>query len=281
MKYVVISNPKRLEEIKSKISKKGGGNFHVISDFDRTLTKSFINGNKFTSIISLLREGNAISSYYEKKSHELFNKYHPIEVDLKFPLKEKKKEMHEWWTTHFELLIKSGLNKKDLERVVESNKIQFREGCLEFFDFLHSKSIPLIIFSSSGLGDAIPMILKKNRRLYENIHIITNFFEWNKKGNAIKVKEPIIHVMNKDETSVKNYPFFDEIKNRKNVLLLGDSLGDIGMINGFDYANLIKIGFLNEKIDEHLEIYKKNFDVIITDDNSMNYVNKLLKEIIN
>src|SRR3989344_312020 len=230
MKYVVISNPKRLEEIKSKISKKGGGNFHVISDFDRTLTKSFINGNKFTSIISLLREGNAISSYYEKKSHELFNKYHPIEVDLKFPLKEKKKEMHEWWTTHFELLIKSGLNKKDLERVVESNKIQFREGCLEFFDFLHSKSIPLIIFSSSGLGDAIPMILKKNR---------------------------------------------------KNVLLLGDSLGDIGMINGFDYANLIKIGFLNEKIDEHLEIYKKNFDVIITDDNSMNYVNKLLKEIIN
>ena len=280
MKDILITNEKELDKVKKKISEEGIERLHVISDFDKTLTKLFVNGKKFNSIISLLREDNAINSDYERKAHELFDKYHPIELDLKIPLEEKKKAMQEWWTTHFNLLLQMGLNKKDIHEVIEKKKIQFREGCLDFIDCLHDKNIPLVILSSSGLGDAISILLKKEKRLYPNVHIITNLFEWDKKGNAIKIKKPIIHIMNKDETSVKNYPFYDKIKNRKNVLLLGDSLGDIGMIKGFDYNNLIKIGFLNEKVNEHLEIYKKNFDVVILNDSSMDYVNGLLKEII-
>ncbi|MBU2415738.1 hypothetical protein KKH86_00740 [Patescibacteria group bacterium] len=78
----------------------------------------------------------------------------------------------------------------------------------------------------------------------------------------------------------KSYKFSIElIKNRKNVLLLGDSFGDTEMINGFDYDNLIKIGFLNENVKENLEEYKKNYDVVILNDGSMEYVNDLLNEI--
>src|SRR3989344_2734026 len=280
MKDILITNEKELDKVKKKISEEGIERLHIISDFDKTLTKLFVNGKKFNSIISLLREDNAINSDYERKAYELFDKYHPIELDLKIPLEEKKKAMQEWWTTHFNLLLQMGLNKKDIHEVIEKKKIQFREGCLDFIDRLHDKNIPLVILSSSGLGDAISILLKNEKRLYPNVHIITNLFEWDKKGNAIEIKKPIIHIMNKDETSVKNYPFYDKIKNRKNVLLLGDSLGDIGMIKGFDYNNLIKIGFLNDKVNEHLEIYKKNFDVVILNDSSMDYVNGLLKEII-
>ena len=67
---------------------------------------------------------------------------------------------------------------------------------------------------------------------------------------------------------------------RKNVLLLGDSLGDLGMIEGFEYDNLISVGFLNENIEENLHAYKENFDIVIMNDGSMNYVNGLIKKIV-
>jgi len=52
------------------------------------------------------------------------------------------------------------------------------------------------------------------------------------------------------------------------------------MIEGFNYNNLIKIGFLNENTEENLEIYKNNFDIIILNDSDTGYINKLIKEII-
>jgi 5'-nucleotidase len=86
-------------------------------------------------------------------------------------------------------------------------------------------------------------------------------------------------MLNKDKTVIQNLPVFNVIKNRKNILLLGDSLDDIGMIKGFDYNNLIKIGFLNENIEENLEHYKYNFDIIILNGYTMDYINVLLREL--
>ena len=276
---VIISKPENLEKLKKKISKSGTKKFHVISDFDKTLTKKFVDGKRILSVISILRDGNYLSPDYRKKAQELFDKYHPIEMDPNISFKEKKKAMLEWWTTHFDLLIKSGLNKNDLKKVVESSKVQFREGALEFIDFLHEREIPLLIISSSGLGDAVLMYFKEKKKLYDNIHIITNLYKWDKKGNAIGVRKPIIHSLNKDETSIKDYPVFNVIKERKNVLLLGDMIEDAKMIKGFDYNNIIKIGFLNDKIKERLKSYKETFDIVLLNDTSMNYVNQLLKEL--
>ena len=121
--------------------------------------------------------------------------------------------------------------------------------------------------------------MKKQEKLYDNIHIITNLWEWDENGQSKEVKGPVIHAMNKDETAVKDFPeVYKEIKNRKNVLLLGDSLGDLGMVAGFEYDNLIKVGFLNDKVEENLEKYKENFDVVITNDSDMNYVGDIMKE---
>ena len=65
------------------------------------------------------------------------------------------------------------------------------------------------------------------------------------------------------------------------MVLLGDSISDIEMATGFDYEKLIKIGFLNEEIEASLENYKKVFDVLILNDSSAQFLNQLLKEIIN
>jgi len=279
-KNIVIPNLEELAKLKKSISIAGAKKLHVLSDFDRTLTTAFIEGENVPSLISVLRDGNYLTPEYAQKANELYAQYHPIEINPKIPFEEKKKAMQKWWMTHFDLLIKSGLNKNDIKKVVEAGKVRFRDGFREFIDFLRTHQIPLVIISSSGLGgDAISMYLKKEGKLYENIYIISNSFEWDENGNAIAIKQPIIHVMNKDETVIKELSVFKFIKNRKSVLLLGDSLDDIGMVKGFDYDNLIKIGFLNENIEDNLEEYKHNFDVVISNDSSMDYVNQLLREI--
>jgi len=278
---IIVSNPTKLENLKKSISEDGIENFHVLTDFDRTLTTSSVNGKKIPSLISILRDGNYLTPDYAEKANQLYDKYYPIEVNPNISMAEKKKAMNEWWTTHFDLLIKSGLDKKDIEDVVKSKKIKFRDGFSDFINILKKNNIPLVIMSSCGLGgNAISMCLKQEGKLYNNIHIISNLCKWDENGNAVSFKKPIIHIMNKDETVIQKFPVFEIIKNRKNVLLLGDSLGDVGMVQGFDYNNLIKIGFLDENVEENLESFKANYDVLILNDSSMDYINKLLREVI-
>ena len=281
MKDILIADERHLENMKEAFLKGGSKRMHVLTDFDRTLTKAEVNGKPIPSVISILRDKDYISRDYSEKAHALANKYRPIEMNPKAPMSEKKKKMEEWWTQHFNLLIKSGLNIKHLERIVNEGGIQFREGALEFLKILHKERIPLVIISSSGVGDTIPLLLKREKALYDNIHIITNLYEWDKKGNATGVTKPITHVMNKDERSIKDHPAaFKAIKGRTNVMLLGDSIGDLGMLKGSDYRHLIRVGFLNENVEESLKTYRDNFDVVMLNDASMDYVNALIKGMI-
>jgi 5'-nucleotidase len=198
---------------------------------------------------------------------------------MKLPLAEKKKEMHERSMRHFNLIARVGLTKNLIKLVVKEKPLSFRKGSLEFLSMLNKKGIP-VVFMSAAPGDMLNEYLKANKLLLSNVYVISNLYEFDSKGRAIKIKEPIIHTFNKDETSIKGFPIYEKIKNRKNVILLGDEIGDLGMIEGFEYNNLIKIGFLNEEVDKNLNLYKNNFDVVILNDGSMDYVNKLLGEIL-
>jgi len=51
------------------------------------------------------------------------------------------------------------------------------------------------------------------------------------------------------------------------------------MITGFKYDHLIKIGFYNYKQKNNLAQFRKKYDIIILGDSSLDYVNRLLKEI--
>lgn len=278
---VIVYEPDNLETIKQSIRSAGADSIHVLADFDRTLTYGSIDGIKTPSIISLLRDGNHLSEGYAEKAHALFDKYHPVEIDPETPVEEKKKAMMEWWTSHNALLVESGLEKSDLKDIVESGHVKFREGVSDFLKSLYEKNIPLVILSASGAGDTIEMFFENSGMNYDNIIYVTNQFEWDNDGRAIGIKEPIIHSMNKDETVLENLPeIYARIKDRKNVILLGDGLGDLGMVKGFQYENLLSIGFLNDKVNELELSYREAFNVVLTGDGNFVPVNDLMGELL-
>lgn len=281
MENVVISDLEKFSEIKRKILLGGFDNLHVISDFDRTLTHVFLqDGSEVSSILSILRDENHLTPDYSDKARSLFKKYHQIEIDHTISMDEKKKAMEEWWTKHSELLIESGLNKSDLLKVAKSKRIRFREKTLESMILLNNNNVPFVILSASGLGDiSIIDTLNANKMHFLNVDVISNKYIWDDRGYAIDYVKPHIHTFNKNETVIKESSFYPKIINRKNVILLGDSLGDVKMVEGFEYDNLLKIGFLNFHVEKDLEEYKKHYDVIITNDSSMEFVYDLLKEI--
>jgi len=281
MSNIVIVDPEKFEEIRAKFKVGGIEQIHVLSDFDRTLTQSYVRGIRIPAVISVLREEGYLTADYSEKAKILFDKYAPLEINLQLSREERKSAMESWWRDHFALLIASGLTRAEIERACKSSGVVLRQGASEFLHWLDQNNVPLVFLSASGLGiESIKFFLEWNEHLFNNTHIICNDFIFDEEGKFISVKEPIVHICNKDETLIQNFPCYSEVKDRRNVIIVGDSVDDVDMVVGFEYDNLIKFGFLNEKKEENLEKYKEVFDVIITDDGSFAEINKFLQYLI-
>ncbi|MFC1801753.1 hypothetical protein ACFLZB_04800 [Nanoarchaeota archaeon] len=267
------------EDLKRKIKQFNKNNFHLVSDFDSTLTQSFVNGERVHSSYSYVRGGDYLSKDFFKRSITLTEYYRPIEFDPNVPQKEKDEKMVEWWTKHYDLLIECDMHIEVIKEIVEGEKILLRKGSSEFFDLVKKYDIPLLIFSA-GLGNLIEEFLKAKGNLTKRTHIISNFLVFDEEGKAVSYVRPLIHTFNKKEVQIKDLPYQKEILEKKNVILLGDHIGDVTMCHGVDHDCMIKIGFLNEDADKLMDSYAQHFDVIIINDGSMDYVNNLLKEIL-
>lgn len=160
---ISVANKEQFEKKWEKIKKDGVENFHILTDFDRTLTSGSIAGKRTASIISQLRSGNFLSENYTKKAHALYDHYRPIETDTSISLKERSAQMDKWWKEHFTLLAESGLTRQVLEQVVQERPRIFRPGALDFFDLCEERKIPVVIMSAS-LGDMIGFILNKRAK---------------------------------------------------------------------------------------------------------------------
>ncbi len=277
---IIIVNEEELNEKIAKIVRDGKEKLLVVADFGRTFTKCFIDGQKIPTSFAQIREKPYLGEEYQKKANELFDKYHPIEVDSNLDSEEKIPTLTKWWKDHLELMVEYNLTKEIIiNNIVKKDLVPLRNGFEEFVLMLDKDNIQLIIVSQ-GVGDIYIEVLKQKKLLKNNLYFITNLFEFDQEGKAKKVKDTIIHSYNKHRIDFTKFDFYSKIKDKQNVILLGDSLEDLGIIRNLKYNNLIKIGFLNEGIEENLAEFKKNFDVIILNDSDMDFVNELLKKII-
>ncbi|KAJ8320404.1 hypothetical protein KUTeg_001991 [Tegillarca granosa] len=100
-------------------------------------------------------------------------------------------------------------------------------------------------------------------------------------GKMIGFKGEMIHVYNKNEGAVHDSDYFKNLEHRHNVILMGDSLGDLHMADGaVNVQNKLKIGFLNVKVEESLELYKNKYDIVIAQDETVDVVNALMRRIL-
>ncbi len=239
VKEEVFLNDKAITKIE-KFRKEGVREIVVISDFDRTLTKSQTKNKKILSTFALIRESSLMPKEYTAEAQSLFQKYYPIEIDLEIDEKTKYKKMEEWWKKHLELLIKYKINRKIINDIIKENPNVLREGINEFLKILAEKDVHIFIISA-GLGDITKEYLKKYQ--HPTIHIIANFFEFSPEGYVNGYKNKIIHILNKTSKMIDKK--FQQIINNKNIILLGDSLSDIKMIDESRQEDTLKIGLFN------------------------------------
>ena len=61
--------------------------------------------------------------------------------------------------------------------------------------------------------------------------------------------DEMIHMYNKNENAIHSSAYFERLKGRNNVILMGDNVGDLHMADGVENPNVtLRIGFLNQPV---------------------------------
>ena len=120
-------------------------------------------------------------------------------------------------------------------------------------------NIPLIIISA-GIGNFIETFLTLNGCYYDNIYVSSNKIIF-KDGIAVGVDTNIIHSLNKNEVSLPDN-IKEKLSNRKNVLLLGDQISDLRMVDKSKHDHVYTNCFLCDENKSELEVIRKQFDIV-------------------
>ncbi|KAI9321295.1 pyrimidine 5'-nucleotidase [Dichotomocladium elegans] len=156
--------------------------------------------------------------------------------------------------------------------------IKLRPGVETVLEQCHTAAIPLLVFSA-GIGNIIEEVLKSKNLLYNNMHIVSNMMTFDDKDVCVGFDEPLIHVFNKSEFQLEETAYYESIKDRPNVILIGDSLGDLQMSQGVKHELSLNIGFCNHDFNSLEPIYKEAFDIVIMQDANFGPVIDLLEAI--
>lgn len=248
-----------------------GNNFAVVMDFDRTLTTN-------TSLGSwgILENPDFINPNFSIESKALIDKYYPIELDYTLSDSEKSIYMQEWYSKNMNLFYKYDLTYDILINCVKNANLHLRDGVKEYFKYLYDLNVPVVILSA-GIGNVIEEYLKLNNCLFSNIYIKSNFIKF-ENNKMVKFDDLIIHSSNKSINSL-----LDNIKNnfykKDFILLFGDLIEDLNMVNKNDLYKTLSFGFLENNVDANISFYKNAFDIVLTDNSSFFDVQKILDKI--
>ncbi|XP_041104255.1 cytosolic 5'-nucleotidase 3A [Polyodon spathula] len=279
-KTVHIKDPERVEEIICGLIKGGAAKLQIITDFDMTLSKFANNGKRCPTCHNIIDNCKRVTEECRKKLLQLKDTYYPIEIDPNLTVEEKFPFMVEWYFKSHTLLIEQGLQKDKLPEIVRESDACLREGYEHFFDKLQEHNVPLFIFSA-GLGDVLEEIIRQAGVYHPNVKVVSNFMEFDEHGVLKGFKGELIHVYNKHDGALKNTEYFKQLKDNCNIILLGDSLGDLNMADGVpNVENILKIGFLNDKVEERLEKYLDSYEIVLVKDETLEVPNSILQKIL-
>ncbi len=262
---VYINNEEKIKKL--NLNK---DNFYVVADFDKTITDG-----KSSSTWGVMASANELGDEYTKRRTALYNHYRPIEIDTNLSDDEKSKYMSEWWQSHINLFYEYGLKEENILKSIRNGNLNYRIGAKRFLKKMNEFNIPVIIISA-GIGNVIEEFFKMENDIYDNVSIVSNFIEFENNGTIKKLKGDTIHALNKNIVKLDEASKI-KISSRKNILLFGDGIADLKMVDEEKIKNSITVGFLDEKIEESLECFNNNFDIVLSNGGTFEEVNNILK----
>uniref|UniRef100_A0A8D0HAM5 5'-nucleotidase n=1 Tax=Sphenodon punctatus TaxID=8508 RepID=A0A8D0HAM5_SPHPU len=277
---VRMKNPECVKERISSLRREGTGKLQVISDFDMTLTRFGFNGQRCPTSHNIIDNSRAISEEGRKKLKALLHHYYPIEIDPYRTVEDKLPLMVEWWTKAHSLLSQQKILKSDIAQMVKESEVMLRDGFNTFFDQLQQGNVPLFIFSA-GVGNILEEIIRQAQVYHPNVNVVSNYMDFDDDGVLRGFKSPLIHTYNKNNTVLENTEYFQQLSARTNIILLGDSMGDLTMADGVaNVHHILKIGFLNDKVEEQRLKYMDAYDIVLEKDETLDVVNGILRYIL-
>lgn len=253
-----------------KIKNWNDDSIYILADFDRTLTTNDSDGSA-----AVLSKIDSVPEEYIFEKQKAYDYYRPIELDETLDHETKSRLMSDWWEKEIKLFTEHQLSERDINESTEIlTKISLRPGTRQFLENMNKKNIPVIIISA-GIGNIIEQFLIKNNCNFDNINIVSNFIKFENGFASGYLNEPI-HSLNKNEVTLSE-KIQSTINNRPNIILLGDLIADIEMIPKDKINSALKIGFLEDKIEENRPYYKEKFDVVLEKNGSFDKLANILQ----
>ena len=255
---------------KKKLSELEKDKIFVVADFDRTITT--INSNPTFSLYSLC---GLYGSEYDRERMAVHNHFRPIELDTSIPYEEKFELMKEWAIISYNLMIKYKVRESDVARIVKEKKLlELRSGAIEFINTLNRLGIPLVI-NSAGIGNFIEYVLRLNNCYSDNIFISANFLSFKDDIVVDSIKD-IIHSMNKYDIRLSE-EYRESLMDKRVGIVIGDQLSDLNMDHNLPNEETLSFGFLEANVEENEELFNRQFDVVLKDNEGFESVGKLLR----
>lgn len=230
-----------------KINNFNKENLCVVTDFDKTITS-----NKSASSIGIFSD--FLPKQYADEKAKIMEIEEKIVLSNNISNAQKEELLHSIWIEKLKLLKKFLNNFKVINDIVSSERFAFRDDAIETINYLEKRY--QVIINSSGFGNLIIELLKKEGCQFDNLIVVSNFIR-----NGMLDFSALIDPYRKYNSAYIKY-----INRYKNFVLLGDSLSDLSMLPS--NLNKISVGFLDCEYDANLKKFTSNFDVVATENES-------------
>lgn len=276
---VYYKDEKKFNQTVEKIRADGADKLQIVSDFDRTMTPAMIGSMHAPNSTSVMEASGLMKPGFAEYMDLTFRKYHPIELDPSIPVEVKIPIMEEWTRSSIGALVEFGFKFEHLVQIADSGLLRLRDGVVEFFHVAEQAGVSMVVFSA-GLGDTIRVLCDRQNLLSEKVHVVSNMLNFDAAGKCTGLKGELVNILNKTEAVLVNSPYVNELLARPNVLLVGDGVRDVHMVDGLPHREVLKVGFLNHETEYDLRRYLDIYDVVLAGDGDFTQVTTLLKQLL-
>ncbi|KAI8923320.1 pyrimidine 5'-nucleotidase [Entophlyctis helioformis] len=275
---IYIHNPDAVAAKLAAIDEAGAKSLHIVTDFDMTLTRYWVDGKRSVSTHGILEQSTKLTAEARQALTDLYKKYYPIEVSSTIPFPEKVAAMEDWWGTAHKIIASLGLTRDDIAAMVRESPVSFRPKLQEFLAVTAERDVPVLVFSA-GLADVLQEIISSANLMHDNLDIVSNKMRF-EDGVVVGFEDPLIHTFNKSEATVAHTAHHTRIDNRRNVIVMGDSLGDLRMADNIDCDVKLTIGLLNHDEETLIDQYAQAFDIVILKDSPLEFPLMLVSSLV-